>query len=255
MVVASTPRETPVLGPALVKAKVWSDRRLRRMRFSGSAHYWDARYASGGTSGSGWYNRLAVFKAEVLNDFVVAQDVRSVIEWGCGDGNQLLLARYPEYLGIDVSPVAIETCRRLFAADTSERFALAGDYDGPVADVALSLDVIYHLVEDDVFEQIWLSYSARLTDMSWSTRVTSTAMMQTHMFGTGISRGTWTSRSRVAPIAADPQWVSGCAATQTMNPTRNSSSMSALELAGLTPAPHQACGGKRGSACLPPLMR
>jgi SAM-dependent methyltransferase len=78
--------------------------------------------------------------------------VRSVIEFGCGDGNQLTLAKYPAYLGFDVSETAVERCRKLFAADPAKKFDLMQRYHGERADLTLSLDVIYHLVEDEVFE-------------------------------------------------------------------------------------------------------
>jgi SAM-dependent methyltransferase len=107
----------------------------------------------GRDSGKGSYGRLAEFKAQVLNDFVRERGVRSVIEFGCGDGNQLALADYPAYLGIDVSETAVRLCRARFAADPRKRFKLLFDYRGETADLALSLDVIYHLVEDDVFER------------------------------------------------------------------------------------------------------
>jgi hypothetical protein len=57
--------------------------------------------------------RLAAFKAHILNDFIVDNDVRSLIEFGCRDGNQLRLCRYPQYIGIDVSPTAVAKCRKL----------------------------------------------------------------------------------------------------------------------------------------------
>ena len=63
-------RGIPIVGSWLVRAKRGLDVRVRRMRFPGSAQYWDERYATGGTSGSGSYNRLAAFKAEILNEFV-----------------------------------------------------------------------------------------------------------------------------------------------------------------------------------------
>jgi hypothetical protein len=43
----------------------------------------------------GSYGKFAAFKAEVLNAFVQEMRVDTVIEFGCGDGNQLTLARYP----------------------------------------------------------------------------------------------------------------------------------------------------------------
>jgi hypothetical protein len=123
-----------------------------RLRFRNSAIYWQSRYATGGTSGSGSYNRLAEFKAEVLNALVESEQLASVIEFGCGDGNQLSLANYPTYLGFDISPHALALCRERFAADSSKRFGLMQNYIDEQAELALSLDVIYHLVEEVVFE-------------------------------------------------------------------------------------------------------
>jgi SAM-dependent methyltransferase len=128
---------------------------LRGGRFVSSADYWRQRYDSLETSGPGSYGRLAAFKAEVLNDFVATHAIDQVIELGSGDGSQLTLARYPAYVGVDISPVAIEQCRKRFQDDSSKRFMILDDFRAqrPQGDVALSLDVIYHLVEDQIFEQ------------------------------------------------------------------------------------------------------
>lgn len=125
----------------------------QRLQFKGSGSYWEQRYSSGGNSGPGSYNALAAYKAEVLNRFVIDNDITSVIEFGCGDGNQLSLATYPEYIGFDVSQTAVAICQKKFALDPTKSFFLIGDYKNHEADLALSLDVIYHLVEDDVYEQ------------------------------------------------------------------------------------------------------
>ncbi len=126
--------------------------------FRGSGEYWEARYLKGGNSGAGSYGRLAEFKAEFLNGFVRAHGIASVIELGCGDGNQLGLAEYPLYLGLDVSRSAIDMCRDKFGDDETKSF-LWFDPKRTInlnrflqADLTLSLDVIYHLVEDDVYE-------------------------------------------------------------------------------------------------------
>lgn len=134
----------------------------RLKRFPGSERYWDERYARGGTSGAGSTSRLAAFKANVVNEFVAEHGVETVIEYGSGDGGQLRLARYPSYLGFDVSPTAVELCRESFADDPTKRFELMGDYAGETAQLTLSLDVLYHLIEDEVFE----AYMRRLFDSS-----------------------------------------------------------------------------------------
>lgn len=134
-------------------------RRLTRtpdLVFRRSEQYWEDRYRRGGNSGSGSYGRLAAFKAEVLNQFVASHSVTSVVEFGCGDGAQLRRACYPRYTGFDVSPSAVDFCKQSFAANTDMEFFLCGsaEYDAfPQADLALSLDVIFHLIEDDVYER------------------------------------------------------------------------------------------------------
>jgi len=120
--------------------------------FAGSREYWENRYSADGNSGVGSYGKFATFKAEVINAFVATRGVQSVIELGCGDGNQLMLARYPTYTGYDVSETAVRQCRKLFAGDATKTFALMSQYGGERAELALSLDVIYHLVEERVFE-------------------------------------------------------------------------------------------------------
>jgi SAM-dependent methyltransferase len=135
-------------------------RTVRRLRYRfiqfRSATYWEARYASGGVSGPGSEGHLAKFKAKVLNDFVGRHAIKSVIELGCGDGNQLSLSEYPQYVGIDVSPTAIIRCQELFQHDKSKRFLVSREncaQNPEPAELALSLDVIFHLVEDNVYEQ------------------------------------------------------------------------------------------------------
>lgn len=130
--------------------------------FDGSARYWEKRYKSGKDSGKGSYGELAEFKAEVLNAFVAENHIRSVIEFGCGDGNQLRLAEYPRYVGYDVSATAIDMCRTAFRHDPTKNFILIDAYQGERADLTLSLDVLFHLVEDQVFD----TYMRRLFEAS-----------------------------------------------------------------------------------------
>ena len=140
----------------------------QKLAFSESADFWEQNYAQGRTSGNGSYGELAEGKREFLNELVRARGVRSVIEFGCGDGNQLSLADYPRYIGLDVSRTAIGLCQRRFADDPTKSFFR---YDGAcftdragvfTADLALSLDVVYHLTEDKAFD----TYLRHLFDAS-----------------------------------------------------------------------------------------
>jgi SAM-dependent methyltransferase len=130
--------------------------------FPGSEKYWIQRYDSGGNSGDGSYRKLAKFKAEILNEFVLQESVKTIIEYGCGDGNQLKLANYSSYLGFDVSPKAIALCKGAFSEDPTKTFKMMNDYEGETAELTLSLDVIYHLIEEEVFSE----YMNKLFDSS-----------------------------------------------------------------------------------------
>lgn len=120
--------------------------------FENTGQYWDVRYRSKGSSGAGSYGRLAAFKAGILNAFVETNDIRTVIEFGCGDGNQLRLANYDDYIGVDISQRAVDMCRATFSEDRAKHFLHSSDYAGQRAELSTSLDVVYHLVEDSTFE-------------------------------------------------------------------------------------------------------
>lgn len=119
--------------------------------FKGSNDYWRRRYRYGGDSGLGSGGESAAYKAKVLNQLVREEKLGTVIEFGCGDGRQLELAEYPSYLGLDISPDAVTWCRQRFAGDMSKSFALLDEYTGETAELSLSLDVLFHLVEDEVY--------------------------------------------------------------------------------------------------------
>jgi hypothetical protein len=146
----------PVLGPAaraIARTPIVLELR-RRFSFGDSSTYWEKRYQQGKTSGVGSYGRLAAFKAEVLNDFVAKNGIELVIEFGCGDGTQLALANYPRYVGVDVAQGSITICEKRFGGDDAKKFYLTTQLPRNIGKfgLALSLDVVYHLVEDAVFE-------------------------------------------------------------------------------------------------------
>ncbi len=128
-------------------------------RFS-SSDYWERRYRRGGTSGSGSEGALASYKAEFINRFAREHGIGSTIEFGCGDGRQAALFELGDYTGADVSEKALELCRAKLGDRPGWRFLPADGPLGDPRDLALSLDVIYHLTEDAVFE----AYMARLFD-------------------------------------------------------------------------------------------
>lgn len=137
-------------------ARIWNA--TKKQKFD-SRVYWENRYNRGGNSGSGSYGHLAEFKAKIINSFIKTNGINTVVEFGCGDGNQLTLAEYPLYIGLDVSPTAIQKCISDFRRDKTKSFFLySGDsfcdnHKVFECDLALSLDVLFHLVETEIYEQ------------------------------------------------------------------------------------------------------
>lgn len=142
-------------------------RRVRRRqlnRLAGTPEYWEYRYLTGGNSGEGSLGEAAERKAKFVNDLVKVEKISSVIDWGCGDGNQLALLEIEGYLGVEVSPTAIRECIDKFG----DRHAFLlwqphlAQLGAPLCDLALSMDVIFHLTTEDGF----LDYWERLFDSS-----------------------------------------------------------------------------------------
>ena len=130
-----------------------------------SKNYWINRYLNGGNSGRGSYNKNAVFKGEVINKFINENNVKTLIDFGVGDGNQLkyINTQNLKYIGIDISEFIISKCKKIFYNDPSKTFILDSDVDNNVkSDLVISCDVIYHLIEDHVFEK----YMKKLFSMS-----------------------------------------------------------------------------------------
>jgi SAM-dependent methyltransferase len=132
-------------------------RSVLSLGFRGSPSYWEARYAKGQNSGVGSYGAMAEFKSDFLRAFVHNSDIRNVIDFGCGDGNQISHLASVSYVGLDISETAIQLCRHKYRDDPTKSFVLYNPNDRfdelsiMRADMAMSLDVIFHLVEDDLF--------------------------------------------------------------------------------------------------------
>ena len=120
--------------------------------FSSTA-YWQRRYRRGGNSGAGSYGRLAQYKADYVNHIVRDYGISRVVEFGCGDSNQASLYSFPAYLGLDVAPSAVEICEQKLGSRPNWQFKLLDGTPIPKHDMAMSIDVIFHLVEDDVYDR------------------------------------------------------------------------------------------------------
>lgn len=116
--------------------------------------YWEERYKGGLDSGAGSYGIMAEFKAEIVNTFIENNKIETVLDFGCGDGNQLSYLKCKKYIGIDVSPMAIEICKKKFSSDQSKTFQLYDPTETnslPECDLVLCLDVLYHIIPEHDF--------------------------------------------------------------------------------------------------------
>lgn len=143
-------KSIPLLESLVIHARLYFH---KKSYINSSRNYWVERYGSGGNSGPGSYDKFAEFKGEVLNDFIIKNNISKVVELGCGDGNQLKFFTFPEYVGYDVSPDALNLCRDRFGEDNTKTFKLIDEFKEENADLTLSLDVIYHLIEDNTFTE------------------------------------------------------------------------------------------------------
>lgn len=115
--------------------------------------YWNSRYREGGTSGYGSYGKLAELKAQIINTFIKENNIHSIIEFGCGDGNQLKYMEYPKYFGMDVSEKSISMCLDMFHDDSTKSFMVYSPRyfrNNKIlsCDLVVCLDVLYHIIDE-----------------------------------------------------------------------------------------------------------
>lgn len=138
--------------------------------FKNSARYWEERYYYGGNSGKGSYFREAIEKADYLNEKIKLYNIDSIVDIGCGDGNNLKLFEIRNYYGFDVSKTIIDLNKKQFKQDKNKKFILIDDYfDKKLLEIrnkkdtnkliCVSFDVIGHLVEDIVYQNHLANFS------------------------------------------------------------------------------------------------
>lgn len=121
-----------------------------------SEQYWNYRYNSGGNSGAGSYGKLAQFKADIINNFVKENNIKSMLDFGVGDGNQLSLLKVSKYIGLDISQNVIVKCKNKYSNDINKSFYLCDEYNKTLdnkIDLSISCDVLYHLIEDGIYRE------------------------------------------------------------------------------------------------------
>jgi len=131
-----------------------------------NAHdYWEGRYLSGRDSGAGSYGDEAAIKIDIISHLLWETSARTCLDLGCGDGNILLeLARLNPnvfFRGVDVSESIIEADRELAVVRKLNNIEFEiGDitnnnyYTGLRVDIAMCIDVLFHINTNDGFNMI-----------------------------------------------------------------------------------------------------
>jgi hypothetical protein len=110
------------------------------------AGYWNRRYREGRTSGAGSEGEEGAYKARYVSEFIRDNEIASVIDWGCGDGQVLALVDLHGalYHGVDCSRTIVDRMSRKFP----EHSFSIDEGTQPTAELALSMDVLFHLPSD-----------------------------------------------------------------------------------------------------------
>ena len=113
---------------------------------------WNNRYQNGCNSGAGSYNELYIFKRDIINDIINKNSIKSIIDFGCGDGNQIKEINIENYIGIDIAKASIDICKMKYNG-SSKKFYTYGEIDtmNLQSELTISLDVLYHILEEELY--------------------------------------------------------------------------------------------------------
>lgn len=117
-------------------------------------YYWERRYRDGRTSGAGSEGDEGAYKAAYLSKFIADHDVKTVVDWGCGDGQVLEQVELhdAQYIGVDISPLMVARMRNDPAfPEPRYLFHTVESYSTGTRtqfELAVSMDVLFHFPDD-----------------------------------------------------------------------------------------------------------
>ena len=118
-----------------------------------AVNYWNERYQRGETSGKGSEGFNYEYKRDYINRVIEMYQFERIVDFGCGDGNQIHELNIQQYHGVDIAESSIQRCRDRYAGDPRYRFdILDRNVRFTHYDLALSLDVLYHIVHQVDYE-------------------------------------------------------------------------------------------------------
>lgn len=111
--------------------------------------YWEKRYRAGGFSGAGSRGDEAKDKVELVQRVVNSTQSKSLLDLGCGDGHIASGIIIDRYVGYDPSDSALALCRK--AMPDRQFTSRVYPYTGELFGLIISMDVIFHLVDDEAY--------------------------------------------------------------------------------------------------------
>lgn len=124
----------------------------RKRRGFDVTQYWEERYRAGRGSGPSGAKSVVRAKADFINRLYARFDIKSQIDFGCDDGRLMKLLDVQRFVGVDVSDTLLSGLRTQFAGDDRFKFLHLRQLDeASPCDLATSLDVVHHLVDDESY--------------------------------------------------------------------------------------------------------
>ena len=122
-----------------------------------SKTYWESRYKNNRNSGNGSRGEYAEFKALIINEFIEKNNIEQILEFGCGDCYQASLININDYVGFDVSETIVKKCTNNYTKKHRNFFAFEHFDKIKKVECTMSLDVTYHIIEKDIYEDYVLN--------------------------------------------------------------------------------------------------
>lgn len=116
-------------------------------------NFWNSQYKKGLGSGAGSRGNLLEYKTNYLNKIFKDYNIKSVFDFGCGDGWQVEHLKLENYYGIDISEQAIKLCRQKIPSHWELKVNNFRDVEIPKVDCCMCIDTLYHIMDDETREK------------------------------------------------------------------------------------------------------
>lgn len=122
-----------------------------------SYQYWAERYINTNFKNSSGNGRLKFrlrYKAKMLNKIFETYTITKIADFGCGDGLLASRLKCAKYYGIEINSEIVSNLKNKFFE--KKEFEFSTKFESRwrnKIDASISVDVIFHLVEKDVYQK------------------------------------------------------------------------------------------------------